>query len=38
VREGARPSELKSIAPSPLMARLTLAADYQAATRDYLGG
>jgi carboxyvinyl-carboxyphosphonate phosphorylmutase len=38
VREGARPSELKNIAPGPLMARLTRAADYQAATRDYLGG
>ena len=38
VREGARPSELKNIAPSPLMAKLTRAADYQAATRDYLGG
>lgn len=38
VREGARASELKDIAPGPLMARLTRAADYQAATRDYLGG
>jgi carboxyvinyl-carboxyphosphonate phosphorylmutase len=38
VREGARASELKDIAPGSLMARLTRAADYQAATRDYLGG
>jgi len=38
VREGARPSELKNIAPGPVMAKLTRAADYQAATRDFLGG
>ena len=38
VREGARASELKDIAPGSLMAKLTRAADYQAATRDYLGG
>ena len=38
VREGARASEIKGIAPAALMARLTHAADYQLATRDYLGG
>ena len=38
VREGARASEIKGIAPGSLMARLTRTADYQAATRDYLGG
>jgi carboxyvinyl-carboxyphosphonate phosphorylmutase len=38
VRDGARPSELKNIAPRGLMDTLTRAAQYQAATRDYLGG
>lgn len=38
VRAGARPSELANIAPEPLMARLTRSADYQAYTKDYLGG
>ena len=38
VRAGARPSELANIAPEALMARLTRSADYQADTKDYLGG
>jgi len=38
VRDGARPSELKNIAPRGLMETLTRAAEYRTATRDYLGG
>jgi carboxyvinyl-carboxyphosphonate phosphorylmutase len=38
VREGARSGEIRNVAPAALMARLTRSADYQAATREYLGG
>jgi carboxyvinyl-carboxyphosphonate phosphorylmutase len=38
VRDGAPPKELKNIASAELMAKLTRAADYDAFTRDYLGG
>ena len=38
VKAGAKPSELKGIAPEALMAQLTRAADYQADTKDFLGG
>ena len=38
VKAGAKPSELKGLAPEALMAQLTRAADYQADTKDFLGG
>ena len=38
IRAGTRASGLTHLAPADLMARLTRAADYQAAMRDYLGG
>lgn len=36
LREGASPGQIKNVASSALMATLTRAADYDAATRDYL--
>jgi carboxyvinyl-carboxyphosphonate phosphorylmutase len=38
VRAGVKPSRLPGVAPEALMATLTRAADYQQATRDFLGG
>jgi carboxyvinyl-carboxyphosphonate phosphorylmutase len=38
VRDGAPPKELKGIASSELMAKLTRGAEYDAFTRDFLGG
>jgi carboxyvinyl-carboxyphosphonate phosphorylmutase len=38
VRDGTPPKELERIASSELMAKLTRAGDYEAFTRDYLGG
>jgi len=38
LRDGTPPKELKGIASAELMAKLTRGADYDAFTRDYLGG
>ena len=38
VRDGTPPKELKNIASSELMARLTRSAEYDAGAKDYLGG
>ena len=38
IRDGTPPKELANIASAELMARLTRSADYDAFTRDYLGG
>ena len=38
LREGTPPKELTGGAPPELMKRLTRDADYQAWTKDYLGG
>ena len=38
IRDGKPPRELTNIASTELMARLTRSADYDAFTRDYLGG
>jgi oxaloacetate decarboxylase len=38
LREGAKPGELRGIAPPELMQRVTRAADYRQWTKDFLGG
>jgi carboxyvinyl-carboxyphosphonate phosphorylmutase len=38
LRDGTKPSELTGIASRELMQQVTRAADYQQATKDYLGG
>jgi carboxyvinyl-carboxyphosphonate phosphorylmutase len=38
IRAGTRASGLRNLAPAALMAKLTRAADYEAAMQDYLGG
>jgi hypothetical protein len=38
LRDGAAPSELKNIASSELMRRVTRADNYQEWTKDFLGG
>jgi carboxyvinyl-carboxyphosphonate phosphorylmutase len=38
LRDGTKPGDLKGIASSELMQRVTRAADYRQWTKDFLGG